>query len=179
MIVNEEDLGDFLAHYGTKGMKWGQRKTDHPGASRRTNREASKDATEFARAKMFYGEGAGTRRKLIKNSVEAKGKRDPSYKAAFDHHLDRQDMSTHAERARSERKRKDTAGSISRNVKAVNRAVNGPFASGAAVAIGLSAYGGLKAAGLDKKVLKAGMSFLNSAQSRRVFSTVDLSFLNN
>ena len=48
---------DELYHFGILGMKWGRHKTI---------RNAKKDAHEFARAKMFYGEGAGTRRKLIK-----------------------------------------------------------------------------------------------------------------
>lgn len=42
--------GAYLAHHGVKGMKWGVR------------RHARKDAKEMARAKMFHGEGAGTRR---------------------------------------------------------------------------------------------------------------------
>ena len=97
---------DELTHYGVKGMRWGVRK-DRGGVSRKTDREASKDAKEFARAKMFYGEGAGNRRKLIKAKVEAKSNKDPNYKKAFDRHLDRQDMSKHSEKARTERKRQD------------------------------------------------------------------------
>ena len=84
-------------------MKWGVRRDNPSGVSRKTNREARKDAQEFARAKMFYGEGAGTRRKLIKAKVEGKSKKDPNYKKAFDQHLSNQDMSKHAEKARGER----------------------------------------------------------------------------
>jgi hypothetical protein len=154
---------DILIHYGIKGMRWGQRKNqDYPGASRATNKEARKDAQEFARAKLFYGEGAGTRRKLIK--------------ASFDHHLDQQNLSQHASAARGERRRKDAKAKVGKNVRAANRAINGPFASGAAVAIAVSAYGGLKASGLDKKVMSAGRSFINST---KYGTKVDLSFLNN
>lgn len=103
MIVEEEV---YVEHYGVKGMHWGIRNKT-PGVSRGTNREASKDAKEFARAKLFYGQGAGTRRKLIKATVEAKSKRDSSYKKAFDKHFSEQDLSTHAQKARRERGRKD------------------------------------------------------------------------
>jgi hypothetical protein len=168
---------DILIHHGVKGMHWGKRKSqDYPGASKATNREARKDAQEFARAKLFYGEGAGNRRKLIKATVNAKSSRDPSYKAAFDHHLGQQDLSEHASAARGERRRRDTKAKVGKNVRAANRAINGPFASGAAVAIAVSAYGGLKASGLDKKVMSAGRSFINS---QRYGAKVDLSFLNN
>ena len=86
MTPLQEDLA-FLEHYGVKGQRWGHRKDSTPGVSRKTDREAKKDAEEFARAKLFYGQGAGTRRKLIKATVEAKSKRDPSYAKAFDNHL--------------------------------------------------------------------------------------------
>lgn len=103
MILDE----DVLEHFGVKGMHWGVRNARPVGVSSRTNREARKDAEEFARAKQFYGEGAGTRRKLIKAQVEGKSKRDPTYARAFEEHLQRQDTSTHATKARSERRRKD------------------------------------------------------------------------
>lgn len=99
----------YLEHFGVKGMRWGVRKQDRQasGVSRKTDREARKDAEEFARAKLFYGKGAGTRRKLIKATVEAKRGKDPSYGKAFDNHLSKQDLSEHASKARGERSRKD------------------------------------------------------------------------
>jgi len=170
----EEFSEEFLAHYGVKGMKWGVRKSDHPGASRRTNKEARKDADEFARAKMFYGDGAGTRRKLIKATVDAKSKKDPTYKDAFDHHLARQDMGKHAEKARGERRRKDTKSTIGKNARAANRAINGPFAGPVAATVLLGAYGAAKSSGLDKKIMKAGQDFMNQ---QKYGTTVDLGFL--
>ena len=128
--VEEED---YLAHYGVMGMHWGIRKDRAPGASSKTDREARKDAKEHARAQMFYGEGAGTRRKLIKATVEAKAKKDPGYKSAFDHHLARQDMSTHAQKARSERSLTDKKRSVKRGAKYVARRVTGEMGNAAAV----------------------------------------------
>lgn len=127
--------GVYLAHFGVKGMKWGVRKGNLEGVSAGTNRDARKDAQESARAKMFYGEGAGTRRKLIKAKVDAKAKRDPNYKQAFDHHLSRQDMAKHADKARGERKGKDRKEGVRKTGNAINRALNGPFAGSAAIAL--------------------------------------------
>ena len=122
-----DDVGEFLAHYGVKGMKWGVRRERPDGISSRTSREARKDASEFARAKMFYGEGAGNRRKLIKNTVQAKSK-DEAYKKAFDFHLERQNMAAHASKARSERRRKNVVSGTAKAARAVKSQIMGPFA---------------------------------------------------
>lgn len=107
MNVTQEDLDNYLEHFGVKGMKWGVRKDGPSDVPRATNKEAAKDANELARAKMFYGPGAGNRRKLIKASTEAKSKKDPLYAKALDYHLGKQDMSIHADKARHERKSAD------------------------------------------------------------------------
>jgi hypothetical protein len=164
----------YLEHFGTKGMRWGVRKDDHPGATRRTNKEAAKDAHEFARAKMFHGEGAGTRRKLIKATVEAKKKQDPTYGAAFDHHLARQDMAQHASKATSERKRKDVKASAGKTARGLNRAINGPFAPAVGVTALVAGYGALRASGLDQKVVRSGKGAINRM---RYGTSVDLGFL--
>lgn len=131
MEISDVTYDDYLEHYGVKGMKWGVRKSDRPeGVSKKTNREAKKDAKEFARAKMFYGEGAGTRRKLIKNTVDAKASKDPSYKKAFDHHIDSQDMSKHASKARTERRNKDVRNTAAKTARGVKNLAMG---TGAAV----------------------------------------------
>jgi hypothetical protein len=160
----------YLAHYGIKGMKWGVRKNNLEGVSAKTNREARKDAQESARAKMFYGEGAGTRRKLIKAQVEAKSKRDPDYAKAFDHHLNQQDMSKHAEKARGERKGKDRRANVRKTGNAINRAINGPFAGSAAVAIVAAGAAYAKNANLD---VKARQAFTRVANNRNLRNEVN------
>jgi predicted GNAT family acetyltransferase len=151
-----------VKHYGVKGMHWGVRRNGPSGVSSKTNREARSDAKEFARAKMFYGEGAGTRRKLIKAAVEGKSKKDPAYQRAFDHHLSRQDMSKHAEKARGERKRKNVKKSAGRGIRGTRHILNGnsQYASAAtAIAVGGALYA--HKAGIDKIVLDKGKQAFN------------------
>lgn len=149
-----DDVDDFLAHYGIKGMRWGQRKASIPGVSAKTSREARKDATEFAKAKMFYGTGAGTRRKLIKAKVEAKAAKDPNYKKAFDSHLSNQDMGKRAEGARSERKRKDVVAGTAKTARGVKNLALGTGAPVALSAVVL--YGAYKNPRVRAAATKAG-----------------------
>ncbi len=139
----------YLAHHGVKGMRWGVRKdggkqgsSANPKTtpSKRTTREASKDAKEFNRAKMFYGEGAGTRRKLIKATVTSKAKKDPLYKKAFDEAVATQDMGKHASKARSERKRKDVKNTTAKTARGVKNTIlrTGAPVTGLGLAIGVA-----------------------------------------
>ena len=84
-----------LYHYGVKGMKWGVR------------RQAKKDAQDYAVAKMYYGEGAGTRRRLLKAQIDQRSKNDPEYKAEFERQLANQDMSKAVKTAKRQRTAKD------------------------------------------------------------------------
>lgn len=165
ILGQEKPSLDDLVHYGVKGMKWGVRKSTPEGVSRSTNREARKDAREFARAKMFYGEGAGNRRKLIKATVEGKSKKDPNYKKAFDHHFSTQDMSRHAEKARGERKRKNVKKSAGRGIRGTRHILNGnsQYAS-AATAIAVGGYLYARKAGIDKVVINAGKTAYKKAK---------------
>lgn len=139
-----------LYHYGVKGMKWGVR------------RKARKDAKEYARAKMFYGEGAGNRRKLIKATVNERSK-DPEYKREFDKALSKQDMAKHASKAKTERKVKDvekTAAKTGRGV--VNMVTGHPERLGAAMAGVAMVYTAAHRAGVDKTVSKMAKQKVSS-----------------
>lgn len=131
---------DELKHYGVLGMKWGRHKTI---------RNAKNDAHEFARAKMFYGKGAGTRRKLIKATVETRSK-DPLYKSEFDKALAKQDMGKHAEKAKAERIRKDTTESVTKTTKGFMNLTMGNTVRVSSTAAGL--YTITKMTGMDKKI---------------------------
>lgn len=120
-----------LCHYGVEGMHWGVRRyqpypSDYHGNGKytgRSNREikktlkmAKKDAKRYANAKMYYGEGAGTRRKLLKAELDKKQK-DPVYKEAFDRYVENADYARSAQRAKVERKTRDTAAKAKRITK--------------------------------------------------------------
>ena len=160
----DDSVEDFLAHYGVKGMKWGVRRDRPEGVSARTSREAKKDATEFSKAKMFYGKGAGTRRKLIKATVETKASKDPSYKKAFDHHLGNQDMAKRASQARGERKRTDRKESVKKTTRGVYRLSTGGW--GATTAAAGAIYGGYSLArktGVDQTIIRSGTRVVKQA----------------
>jgi len=156
LISRVSDVDDFLEHHGIKGMKWGRRQSRPAGVSRKTDKEAKKDAEEFARAKMFYGQGAGTRRKLIKSQVESKSKTSASYKSAFDHHLANQNMAEHTTKAISERRRKNTINTTTKTARGVHRQLTGGFGgvtlASAAIAAG---YVAARKTGTDKIIMDA------------------------
>lgn len=166
----EEFVEDFLAHFGVKGMRWGVRRDGPPGVSAKTSRDAKKDATEFTKAKMFYGEGAGTRRKLIKAKVEQKSRVNPSYKKAFDYHVERTDMSKRADQARTTRKVKDVKNTTAKTARGISHYIRGnpQYASAAAATIAASAMY-MHRTGMDKRILSAGKTAFNTiyAEAKR------------
>lgn len=166
MELLNADYEAYLQHFGRKGMHWGQHVFGETptGASGHVNRQAKSDANEFAKAKLFYGEGAGTRRKLIRAKVEQRSKQVPGYKEAFNHHLGTQDLEKRAAQATRLRRRKDTAGYAGKTVRGVNRRLNGGVGpvtvSAAAAAAGL-AY--LHSSGADKILLRKAADLSGSS----------------
>ena len=141
---------DYVIHHGVLGQKWGVRRyqnddgsyTDagrrrYTHAEKKTIRQASKDAKEYARAKMYYGDGAGNRRKLINATVKQRSK-DPLYKKAFDSELAGKDWAKEASKAKSERHRKDVKNNTEKTARGVVNTVrgNGMYAGAAAFVIG-------------------------------------------
>ena len=174
---------DELYHHGIKGQKWGVRRFQNEdgtyteaGLKRRnkvprsTERAAKKDAKEYARAKMYYGEGAGNRRKLINATIKERSK-DPVYKERLDYYISKQDMANHAAKARTERKARDTANTVKKTTKGVINAAVGNTASAGATAIAI--YMGLHYTGLDKKAADYGQKVARDIMNRISRSNFD------
>lgn len=81
------------------------------------NKIAKKDAFDWARAEMFFGAGAGTRRKLLNAQIEDKVAKIPGYVELFEDWYGKQNFADHAIAAAKERKRIDRMVSLKRNGK--------------------------------------------------------------
>lgn len=142
-------VDDFLEHHGVKGMKWGEH---------HARRQARADANEFAKARAFYGQGAGTRRKLIKAKVQTRMS-NPHYKDEFNKTLSGQNLEKRSAQATRLRKRKDATGFVGKTARGVHRQLSGGFgpvtATAATIAAG-AAYA--HRTGLDKAVLNKAKS---------------------
>lgn len=165
--MDDEIIDEFLAHYGVKGMHWGQRKSSGIGVSRKTDREARKDAEEHARAKLFFGEGAGTRRKLSKATVQAKKAKDPDYAKAFDHHLSKQDLSKHASGARTERKRTDRKDKTKKRAGYLARRFTGEMGTQAAFTAAVLAGGAFLTSPKGRALTKTTVNRVKNYASTR------------
>jgi hypothetical protein len=120
--------------------------------STKIKREAIRDADEYAMAKMFYGEGAGIRRRLINQTVQFKIANIPGYDVAFQQELAKQDFAKLSKKARKERKLIDAKDAAVHNSKAIirgdYRSLSLPLL--AAVGVGYLAH----TTGYDKKAVE-------------------------
>lgn len=111
-----------------------------------------KDAARWARAEMFFGEGAGTRRKLLWAEIGDKMAKIPGYEDAFGIAYDRQDMASHAIRAAKERKRLDRSKFLGKNARALARGDRRNVSPVILVAIGAAVV--LHQTGYDKVLIE-------------------------
>ncbi len=105
-----------------------------------------KDAKKYVLAKMYYGEGAGNRRKLINGRVNQRSK-DLTYKKAFDEYVSKQNTNKAVNKAIRKRRHTDMA-------KAAL-----PYASVAAAA----AFSYAQKTGLTRKVARYGKTTIKDA----------------
>jgi hypothetical protein len=161
-----QEYEDWLEHYGVKGMRWGERKAARPaGTPRSTERAAAKDAKEAARAKMYYGEGAGVRRRLINNTVKSRMV-DPKYKEAYERNLANQDMGKRASEARSKRARTDTVNGVRKTTRGIINAASGKMRYASAASIGIvTVAAAAHRAGVDRMAYNYAKTTVKQAAS--------------
>ena len=131
---------------------------------------------------MFYGLGAGTRRKLIKTKVEDLSARDSDYKKAFDHFLSKQDMSKHSDKARSERSKIDKIDKTKKSAGYLARTFTGEMGTQAAftaVALGGIAFlSSPKGRSMMTNSYRKTAQFVQNQQNRQVVSYLEDYFKN-
>ena len=182
----ESSSPNYLEHYQIKGAKHGVRRFQNEDGSytpagrerygigdgsrrgvydkedgtkdmNRLKNDAKKDAEEYARAKAYYGEGAGNRRKQIRNRISERMK-DPDYKKEFDTNMKNQDMSKHQQAANRERKWEDTKNAAAKTARGIKNILLGV---GTASVTALGLVGLAKATGADKKIAEWGKQTLS------------------
>lgn len=169
---------DFIAHFGVKGMRWGIR---HPtdGVPRATDRMARKDAEEHARAKLYFGDGAGTRRKLSKATVNARKAADPAYAKAFDAHLANQDLSLHATKAVSERKSTDRKVRNKQRAGYAARRITGERGTQAAISAAIIGGGVYLSTPQGQAMMRRGWNTASTVYKRSVGARRVRNFIKN
>lgn len=114
------------------------------------NKMAAQDATKWAYAEMFFGEGAGTRRKLLTAEISSKASRIPGYNDAFNKAYEKQNWADLAIKAAKERKALDRAKFIKRNVRGLVTGNRRNLTTG--MAVGLTAWYIAHETGLDAEI---------------------------
>ena len=180
--------GSYLVHYGIKGQKYGVRRFQNEDGTlteegkrrygyydrqdgtkdyKRLQKDAAKDAKEYARAKAYYGEGAGIRRKQIKNLISERMK-DEDYKKEFERLLGSQDMSKAQKAANRQRKVQDTKNTIRKTARGIkNLAGLGGVTLGAIALYGVATKtgAGRMMANLGKQSLSSALRFVRRGGS--------------
>lgn len=102
-------MAKSLKHVGVLGMRWGHRKSgEYTNVKESTISLAKRDAKRHVDAKMFYGDTAGTRRKLLKAELDKKKKTIPDYEKVLDSEIEKVDTAKSAKKAKTERVTIDT-----------------------------------------------------------------------
>ena len=111
---------------------------------------AEKDAHDWARAEMFFGEGAGVRRRHLQAQISEKMNTLPEYEIAFSHFYNRQNMAEHAIAAAKERRNLDRLATAGKNVRALKSGNLHNLSSGVFLVVGVAYLA--HATGADKKI---------------------------
>lgn len=128
---------------------------------------AKQDAYDWARAEMFFGEGAGIRRRHLQAQIIEKMEQFPGYEALYQKHYARQDMIKHAEKALQERKKIDRSIKANKNFRALKSGNYTALSNGVFIAVGVAYVA--HATGYDKKVVAEGKKLYRKAKAEVKF----------
>lgn len=117
---------------------------------KKLDKMAQQDAYEWGLAQMFFGEGAGTRRKLVAAKIDQRVLDIPGYEKALDEAYAKLDQTEMAEKAVALRKRIDRAHGVNKNVRALRRGNFSGVSNGVFLAVGL--YYVARTTGADKVI---------------------------
>lgn len=115
---------------------------------------AAKDAAEFGFAQMFFGEGAGTRRKLIEAVINERVNTIPGYEEALNAAYSQVSQVEMAEKALAHRKNLDRMNKAGKNLRAFRSGNFHNLTNGVAVVVGVAYLA--HATGLDKEIKAEG-----------------------
>lgn len=185
---------DSLAHYGIKGQAWGVRRFQNEDGTlteagkqrygyylredgkkdvKRLIKDAENDAREYARAKAYYGDGAGNRRKQIRNKISERMK-DPDYKAEFDRQMKNQNMAEHQKAANRERKFNDAKEAVKKTGNGIKNLLLG-FGTTSLAAIAIVSM--MRATKTDQKIAEWGQqqvsNIANNMQKKKKVTIED------
>lgn len=125
---------------------------------------AAKDAHEYGLAQMFFGQGAGTRRKLIEAVIEERIATVPGYEVALDTAYSKLSQIEMAEKAIAERKKIDGIAKAGKNLRALKRGRLQDLSTGVYVAVGVAYVA--HATGYDKKAWVEAQMLYAKAKAR-------------
>ena len=159
----------YLLHYGIPRKSgrypWGsgerpyQGDEEAPKINKKIDRQAKKDAKEYARAKVSYGIGAGNKRKLINHTVKQRSRDSKEYKEAFEKYLEQEDMGKHTAAAKREHAINETKHKTGVVARGIYHSI---IKDGAKVAVGVAAaYAIAHKTGLDKKIANFATTKMN------------------
>lgn len=123
---------------------------------------AQADAHEWGLAEMFFGEGAGTKRKLISAKVDQRMHDIPGYAEAFSNATSQLNQLEMAEKAIALRKRLDRAEKASKNFRALKRGNLTGLSNGLFLVAGAAYLA--HATGYDKKIEAEAKKYYKKAK---------------
>ena len=128
---------------------------------------AAADAQRWAAAEMFYGDGAGTRRKLLNAELQERLVRlaDTDYADLFNLEYELLDMNKFAQAAIKERKSIDRAAKAGKNLRALKSGNLNNLSTGVFVVVGLAWVA--HQTGYDKKI---------EAEAKKAWARVKLEY---